>query len=250
MSSGSNGRVAVVTGGASSIGQAVARRLAQDGHDISIADIAPADETAGMVAEAGRRCLPLSCDISSGESVRAFADSVFGQFGRCDVLVACAAIYPIMDFAETTWEDWRRYMAVNLDSLFHLTKAFLPGMVNAGWGRIIAFTSTTFYAGTPHFVAYTTTKGGMIGFVRALATEVGEAGVTVNAIAPSITRTAGTLAGRQQELGMFDACLSLQAIKRTEEPEDLVGAVSFFASDDAAFITGQTLPVDGGLVRG
>jgi len=249
MKSENNGRVAVVTGGASSIGQAVARRLAEDGHDIAIADIATADETSGMVSQAGRECLARRCDISSGESVGAFADAVFERFGRCDVLVACAAIYPVMDFADTTWEDWRRYMSVNLDSLFHLTKAFLPGMVEAGWGRIITFTSTTFYAGTPHFVAYTTTKGGMIGFVRALATEVGSSGVTVNAIAPSIVRTKGTLAGRQQELGMFDACLSLQAIKRTEEPEDLVGAVSFFASDDSAFVTGQTLPVDGGLVR-
>jgi NAD(P)-dependent dehydrogenase (short-subunit alcohol dehydrogenase family) len=241
--------VAVVTGGASSIGQAVARRLAQDGHDIAVADIAPADETKAMVAATGRECLALPCDISSGDSVRAFAGAVLERFGRCDVLVACAAIYPVMDFAETSWDDWRRYMSTNLDSLFHLTKAFLPGMVAARWGRIIAFTSTTFYAGTPHFVAYTTTKGGMIGFVRALATEVGDSGVTVNAIAPSITRTKGTTEGRQDELGMFDECLNLQAIKRTEQPDDLVGAVSFFASDDAAFVTGQTLPVDGGLVR-
>ena len=146
-----NSRVAAVTGGASSIGQAVARRLAQDGHDIAIADIAPAGETEAMVTNAGRACLALPCDISSGESVAAFADDVFERFERCDVLVACAAIYPIMDFADTTWDDWRRYMSVNVDSLFHLTKAFLPGMVEAGWGRIITFTSTTFHSGTPHF---------------------------------------------------------------------------------------------------
>jgi NAD(P)-dependent dehydrogenase (short-subunit alcohol dehydrogenase family) len=140
-------------------------------------------------------------------------------------------------------------MSVNVDSLFHLSKAFVPGMVERRWGRVIAVSSTVFHTGTPRFAAYTTSKGAVIGFVRALATEVGEAGVTVNSIAPSLTRTPGTLAGPQGKLGWFEITREQQAIKRTQEPSDLVGAVSFFASDDAAFITGQTLPVDGGLTR-
>jgi NAD(P)-dependent dehydrogenase (short-subunit alcohol dehydrogenase family) len=140
-------------------------------------------------------------------------------------------------------------MSINVDSLFHLGKAFLPGMTEGGWGRIVAVSSTTFHMGTPRFAVYTTSKAAVIGFVRAVATEVGDAGVTINAIAPSLVRTRGTEAGPQGELGWFEFTRDLQAIKRTEQPADLVGAVSFFASDDAAFITGQTLPVDGGLAR-
>jgi NAD(P)-dependent dehydrogenase (short-subunit alcohol dehydrogenase family) len=249
MSRDSSGRVAVVTGGGSGIGQACAARLARDGHRVAIADIAPAGHIESLIRESGGECLAAHCDISSGESVAAFADLVLERFGRCDVLLACAGIYPVAHLSETSWEDWRRVMSTNVDSLFHLAQAFVPGMVERGWGRFIAISSTVFHTGTPRFAAYTTSKGAVIGFVRALATEVGDSGVTVNSIAPSLTRTPGTLAGPQGELGWFEFTRELQAIKRTQEPEDLVGAVSFFASDDAAFITGQTLPVDGGLTR-
>jgi NAD(P)-dependent dehydrogenase (short-subunit alcohol dehydrogenase family) len=245
------GRVAVVTGGAASgsIGQACAVRLAHDGHRIAIADIASAQETESMIARAGGECFSAPTDISDAASVGAFADAVAERYGRCDVLLACAGIYPVAHLSETDWDLWRRVMSVNVDSLFHLSKAFVPGMVERGFGRVIAISSTVFHTGTPRFAAYTASKGAVIGFVRALATEVGEAGVTVNSIAPSLTRTQGTMAGPQEELGWFDFTRELQAIKRTQEPSDLVGAVSFFASDDAAFITGQTLPVDGGLTR-
>ncbi|HEX4033390.1 MAG TPA: SDR family oxidoreductase [Solirubrobacteraceae bacterium] len=249
MSRQSDGRVAVVTGGASSIGQACAVRLAADGHRLAIADLEPATETQTIIEQAGGSCLSAPCDISSAESVEAFAAQVQEHYGRCDVLLACAGIYPVAHLSETDWELWRRVMSTNVDSLFHLSKAFVPGMVERGWGRVIAISSTVFHTGTPRFAAYTTSKGAVIGFVRALATEVGDSGVTVNSIAPSLTRTKGTLAGPQGELGWFDQTRELQAIKRTQEPADLVGAVSFFASDDSAFVTGQTLPVDGGLTR-
>ena len=249
MSSQSDGRVAVVTGGASSIGQASAVRLAADGHRLAIADLEPATDTAAIIEAAGGSCFSAPCDISSADSVAAFADQVQELYGRCDVLLACAGIYPVAHLSETDWELWRRVMSTNVDSLFHLSKAFVPGMVERGWGRVIAISSTVFHTGTPRFAAYTTSKGAVIGFVRALATEVGDSGVTVNSIAPSLTRTKGTLAGPQGELGWFDHTRELQAIKRTQEPADLVGAVSFFASDDSAFVTGQTLPVDGGLTR-
>ena len=246
---GANGRVAVVTGGAAGIGQACAVRLARDGHRVAIADLAAAAETEAMIAADGGACFFARCDISDAASVAAFAEEVQARYGRCDVLLACAGIYPVAHLSETSWELWRQVMSVNVDSLFHLAKAFVPGMVERGFGRVIAISSTVFHTGTPRFAAYTTSKGAVIGFVRALATEVGPAGVTVNSIAPSLTRTAGTTAGPQDELGWFDATREAQAIKRTQEPADLVGAVSFFASDDAAFITGQTLPVDGGLTR-
>jgi len=249
MSASSVGRVAVVTGGASSIGQACAVRLAQDGHRVAIADLEPASETEQLIRAGEGECFWARCDVSRPESVAAFAEQVEERYGGADVLLACAGIYPVAHLSETSWELWRQVMSVNVDSLFHLTKAFVPGMVERGFGRVIAISSTVFHTGTPRFAAYTASKGAVIGFVRALATEVGDAGVTVNSIAPSLTRTRGTLAGPQGELGWFELTRELQAIKRTQEPADLVGAVSFFASDDAAFITGQTLPVDGGLTR-
>jgi len=242
-------RTAVVTGGAASIGQAFARRLAQDGHRVAIADLAPADETVAMVNGAGSEALAALCDVSSGESVRAFADAVAERFGHCDILVASAGIYPIAPLADTTWEQWRRVMSINLDSLFHLTQAFLPGMRQRGWGRIVAVASNLFYTGMAGMVPYVASKGGVVGFVRALAGEVGEDGVTVNAIAPSLVRTQGTLTGPHTEMGLFEIVRGQQAIKRTQVPDDLVGMLSFLASDDAAFITGQTFPVDGGGVR-
>jgi NAD(P)-dependent dehydrogenase (short-subunit alcohol dehydrogenase family) len=243
------GRVAVVTGGAASIGQACARRLARDGHRVAIADLAPTEETEAMIRTDGGESFAGHCDVASADSVRAFADATIERFGRVDVLLMCAGIYPIANLSDTPWELWRRVMSTNVDSLYHLATAFVPGMVERRWGRVIAISSTVFHTGTPRFAAYTTSKGAVIGFVRALATELGDAGVTVNSIAPSLTRTAGTLAGPHTELGWFELTRDQQAIKRTEEPGDLVGAVSFFASDDAAFITGQTLPVDGGLTR-
>jgi len=216
---------------------------------VAIADLAPAEETLGLVSAAGSEGFAARCDVSSGESVAQFARWVEEHFGRCDVLVANAGIYPVMSFDDTTWEGWRRVMSVNLDSLFHLTKAFLPGMREAGWGRIIATASNGFYSGLPDLTPYVASKGGVIGFVRSLAIEVGVAGVTVNAVAPSLVRTRGTTEGPHESLGMFEKVRERQAIRRTQLPADVAGLVSFLASDEAGFITGQTIPVDGGSVR-
>ncbi|MFJ8026195.1 SDR family NAD(P)-dependent oxidoreductase [Streptomyces sp. NPDC096311] len=242
-------RVAVVTGGAAGIGQGYALRLARNGHTVAIADLGPADETEKLIREAGGEVFSARCDVSDADSVAGFAAAVTERFGAVDILVHNAGIYPIVPFEDTDWATWRRIMDVNLDSLFHLTKAFLPGMKQHGWGRIVVMASATFHSGPPGMVAYTASKGGVIGFVRTLAAEVGEHGVTVNAIAPGLVRTPGTLSGPQQELGLFDALSAHQAIKRTGVPEDLAGAVSFLTSDDASFITGQTLVVDGGFAR-
>jgi NAD(P)-dependent dehydrogenase (short-subunit alcohol dehydrogenase family) len=242
-------RVAVVTGGAAGIGQAYAQRLAADGRAVGIADLTTAPETERLITESGADAFSATCDVSDPDSVRAYADAVLGHFGRVDILVHNAGIYPMGPFDDLEWATWRRIMDINLDSLFHLSKAFLPGMKQSGWGRIVAMTSTVFHAGAPGMVAYSASKGGVIGFIRSLAAEVGEDGITVNAIAPSLVRTPGTSTGAHEELGLFEMVSSAQAIKRVEVPEDLVGAMSFLTSDDAAFVTGQTLVVDGGWVR-
>jgi 3-oxoacyl-[acyl-carrier protein] reductase len=242
-------RVAVVTGGAAGIGQAYALRLAQDGHAVAIGDLGPADNTEKLIREAGGEVFSAQCDVSDAQSVARFAATVTDRLGVADILVQNAGIYPVRPFEATDWATWRRVMDVNLDSVFHLTKSFLPGMKQKGWGRIVVVASTAFHTGPAGLVAYTSSKGGVIGFARSLAAEVGEYGITVNAIAPGIMRTPGTLSGPQQGMGLFEATLIAQAVKRIGVPEDLMGVVSFLTSEAAGFMTGQTLAVDGGVTR-
>ncbi|HZO36016.1 MAG TPA: SDR family oxidoreductase [Solirubrobacteraceae bacterium] len=243
------GRVALITGSAASIGQAYAQRLAEDGAKIVVCDVADASETIELVRAAGSEAIGVKCDVSSADDVAAAAAAAFDAFGKVDIVVHNAAIYPIAMFADMTFVEWKRVLEVNVDSLFHLGHEFFPGMRERGWGRVVCIASNTFHAGIGGMSHYVTSKGGVIGFVRALAAELGEDGVTINAVAPSLVRSQGTSQGVHDEMGLFEYVASLQAIKRTEVPADLVGAISFLSSDDAGFITGQTLPVDGGWVR-
>jgi NAD(P)-dependent dehydrogenase (short-subunit alcohol dehydrogenase family) len=247
-------KVAVISGAARGIGQAFAQRLTRDGAHIVIADVLPATDTAKLVQEAGRDVLASNCDVSSESSVNALAAQVTARFGRCDILINCAGIYPRQPFAEMTFADWRRMQAINLDSVFLMCAAFVPGMRARKWGRVVNMASATLGTVVSGFVHYVASKGGVVGFTRALATELGDDGITVNAISPGLTRSPGTLARppRQGLASMedeFALVAKMQAIKRPEVPGDLVGAVSFLTSDDAAFMTGQTLIIDGGRVR-
>jgi NAD(P)-dependent dehydrogenase (short-subunit alcohol dehydrogenase family) len=254
MGKGHRDKVAVITGAANGIGQAFAKRLAEDGVHIAIADLQPGDETKRMVEQAGREALVCRCDVTSPESVKAMAAEVEKRFGRCDILINCAGIFPQKLFEQMSFGDWRRVLSINLDSVFLTSSAFVPGMKQRGWGRIVNMASSTLGSVVTGFVHYVSSKGAIVGFTRALASELGPYGITVNAISPGLTRTPGAMARPPRE-GIssmeeeFAAVAQTQAIKRGEVPEDLVGTVSFLTSDDAAFITGQKLNVDGGRIR-
>jgi NAD(P)-dependent dehydrogenase (short-subunit alcohol dehydrogenase family) len=254
MARGHKDKIAVITGAAAGIGQAYAKRLAQDGCHIVAADVSDASETGKLVEAEGRKFLACKCDVSSQDSVAKLAEEVGRTFGRCDILVNNAGIYPRKKFLEMTYEDWRKVMSINLDAAFFTCRAFVPGMKERGWGRVVNMSSSTFATVVPDYVHYIASKGGVVGFTRALATEMGPFGVTVNAIAPSLTRSQGTLA-QTPRLGLnsmdaeFETLAKRQSIPRPEVPEDLVGALSFLTSDDAAYMTAQVLYVDGGFVR-
>src|SRR5215471_16458296 len=223
MAKGHQGKIAVVTGGANGIGQAFARRLAEEGVDVAIADLAPADETVRLVEAAGRRALTLNCDVASPDSVATLAKEVDRHFGRCDILVNCAGVFPQQPFDTMSYADWRRLMAINLDGVFLVTAAFVPGMKQRQWGRIVNMASSTLGSVVTGFVHYMASKAGIVGVTRALASELGADGITVNAISPGLTRSPGTLA-RNPRPGMrtmedeFALAATMQAIKRPEVP--------------------------------
>ena len=247
-------KVALVTGSAAGIGQAYASRLARDGFDIVIADLSPAPDTERAVKAAGRNCLAVVCDVSDHESVGRLAGAVDQRFGRCDVVVNNAGIQPVKPFPEIDLDTWNRVLAINVTSMFLICQAFLPYMVERGWGRVINQGSNSVGSTVSSFTSYMTSKGAVIAFSRALASEYGPAGVTVNTVAPGLTKTEtvvnrGVGASGQPIQEEFDYFLGVQAIKHTATPRDMEGVVSFLASEDAGFITGQTLVVDGGVWR-
>ncbi|GGF38083.1 SDR family NAD(P)-dependent oxidoreductase [Subtercola lobariae] len=250
----SEGKVAVVTGAAQGIGRAYALRLAEEGFAIALADIAESSETARQISAAGGAAESFRVDVSDESSVSQLRGDVLATLGRCDVLVNNAGVYPFQLWDEIEYADWRQLISVNLDSMFLMAKAFTPGMRERRWGRVINQASDVFGIVIKGVAHYTASKGGVIGFTRALATELGDQGVTVNAIAPGLTRTPGTMSRQPDPHSVEDpeemvAFAQGQAIPRVEQPEDLAGVLAFLASEDASFVTGQTIWVDGGLVR-
>ncbi len=242
---------ALVTGAAGGIGAALARRLASDGLDLVLCDRADVSDLRSECEQMGVAVRVSDVDLSQPTAIDGLARQLREQETSIDVLVHCAGIYPVTSFDSLTWDEWRAVMALNLDALFLLSKAFLPGMRSRGWGRVVAIASTTFHLSMPGFAHYTASKGGVIGFVRALAKEAGVDGITVNALAPSLVRTPTSEAAVQSTEGFsefFDQVAAEQAVKRTMVPDDLAGALAFLASDDAAFVSGQTLVVDGGRI--
>lgn len=249
MSGRLEGKVVIVTGGAQGIGKAYALRLGEEGAKVVVADIKDAAAVAEMVAAAGGESLALRTDVTDEESTREMAAKTVERFGRIDVLVNNAAFFSTIvkkPFYDISAAEWDAVMAVNLKGPFLCAKAVYPHMKQQGKGKIINISSGAFYRGLPDFLHYVTTKGGIVGFTRSLAREVGAAGIRVNAIAPGYTETDILKENPQDPAEFAQAILASRCVKRPETPEDITGTLVYLASDDSDFVTGQTIVVDGG----
>jgi NAD(P)-dependent dehydrogenase (short-subunit alcohol dehydrogenase family) len=240
--------VAVVTGAATGIGRSIAERLARDGATVALLDLEDCGETQARIERSGGRVGSFRCDLRQPESVAEAARAVGRDVGATTILVNSAGVYPNAPFSQVDLAAWRDVLAVNLDGPFLTCKAFVPAMEAAGVGRIVNISATAVAGNSPGFVAYIASKMGLIGLTRSLASDVGGAGITVNSVAPGLTRTDRT-SEMWKGTPLFERVAEMQAIERTAVPADLAGAVSFLASEEASFITGQTLAVDGGAVR-
>ncbi len=233
-------RVAIVTGGAQGIGKAIADALAADGAKVVIADInGPGAEAAAPAGGAG-----ILADMAQEDQVKSLVAETVKRYGRLDIAVNAAAIVPFTAWDDIDFTEWRRIMAVNLDGTFLLTHYAQAPMREAGYGRIINIASNVVVAGTPNLAHYVASKGGVFGFTRAAARELGKYGITVNSVAPGLTASEGVLASPHADA--FDFVQMLQAIPRRGEPGDIAPTVAFLASEEARWITGQMIVVDGG----
>lgn len=239
-------RVAVVTGSARGIGRAIAERLGAEGATVVVVDI-NAEGAEATAAAIGGKAFAVPCDIGEPESVAALHKTVVDRVGGLDVLVNAAAIVPFVPWSELTFEEWRRIMRVNLDGLFLMCRAASDLMRPRQYGRIVNIASNSIFAGTPNMAHYVASKGGVQMFSRALATELGGDKITVNVVCPGLTDTEAVQQSPHKDA--FEFCEMLQAVKGHGTPADIVPAVAFLASEEAHWITGQTLVADAGMVR-
>jgi 2-hydroxycyclohexanecarboxyl-CoA dehydrogenase len=243
-------RPAIVTGAGSGIGRAIAERLAEDGHAVAVLDLdqAAAEAVAGELREKGHEAVAFGVDVSDRPQVNGAVQGVREALGPVLVLVNNAGLSGFTPFLKVTDELWDRIMAVNLSGPFYCTQAVLPDMIEAGWGRIVNISSSSAQGGQQYMVHYVSSKAGLIGFTKALALEFGPKGITVNTIPPGFIDTPMLRASEEQGLlgTSVDRIAEATPVRRAGRPGDIAAACAFLVSDDAGYITGQVIGVNGG----
>jgi 2-hydroxycyclohexanecarboxyl-CoA dehydrogenase len=238
VSSTSKPRTAVVTGGASGIGAAIARRLASDGHRVATWDITPAE--GGVYYEV---------DVTDRAQIDAALADIHSRFGPVTILVNAAGVEGFARFLDISFAEWQRVIDVSLNGVFHTIQAVLPDMAEAGWGRIVNISSSSTHSGTPMKSHYVAAKSGVNGLTKSLALEYGPKGVTVNAVPPGFVDT--PMLRNAQHRGDFgdrtlEDIVAATPVRRIGRPEDIAAACAFLASEEAGYITGQIIGVNGG----
>lgn len=238
-------RVAVITGAAAGLGRAAALRLASEGAIVEILDKHDASAALGEIQAAGGRAYAQICDTTNEEQIAQCAAAIAQRQGRVDILVNNAGILSgRKPFHELPRQEVERFMQINYMGYFFVTKAFYPLLKKSAHGRLINVASRTYFLANPGQMAYVASKGAVMGMTRVLAKELGDDGITVNAVAPGMVATPGTREHSQEEA--FNRVMQNQCIKKRVTPEHLAALIAFVASDDAEMITGQMIMCDGG----
>jgi NAD(P)-dependent dehydrogenase (short-subunit alcohol dehydrogenase family) len=242
-----DGRSALVTGAGSGIGHAIARRLAADGAAVAVLDVdaAGAARTAAEIAHDGGKTVAVTADVSNGAAVRDAVTQARARLGALGVLVNNAGVCSFFPFTALEEAEWDRMFAVHVKGAFHTTKAVLPDMIDAGWGRIVNVSSVGGLKGSPSLTHYAAAKAALVGFTRALSTEVGVHGITVNAIAPGLVDTPLLVASRMPA-SIRETQAAQLPMRRIGTPEDIAAACAYLVSPEAGYTTGQILSPNGG----
>ena len=230
-------KTAVVTGGASGIGRAVAERLRGDGFQVAVIDLSPTDDEFGHVA-----------DVTDRAQVDTAVAAIREKFGPILVLVNAAGVEGFQKFSKMTFPEWSKVIDVNLNGVFHTIQSVLPDMVEAGWGRIVNISSSSTHSGQPFMSHYVAAKSAVNGLTKSLALEYGPSGITVNAVPPGFVDTPMLRSAESRHLlgGTVEDHINRTPVRRVGRPEDIAAACAFFISDEASYITGQILGVNGG----
>lgn len=241
-------KIAFITGAAKGIGRAIARQLIAEEYRVVVADLAGAAEAASELADA-RKCIGVTCDVTDPRQVELAVARCVDAFGALTCLVNNAGLYASLvpgPFDKQTPEQWRQVFEVNVVGVFNACRAAVPQMRKQGGGSIVMINSGVPFTGLPNLLHYVSSKGAILAMTRALASELGSDNIRVNGVAPGFTLSDGVTENASNFEGLRELAVRTRALGRDQTPSDIVGAVSFFCGDSSAFVTGQTLVVDGG----